>query len=95
MASWHSARLIWVDCCQILLSEGVPHPFGIAVYGDLIYWTDWHTHRIESADKLNGSRRRVVFAGHDDLMDVHVFNRRRPTGITCTTCVSTTAGVYC
>ena len=75
---------------QILLSEGVPHPFGIAVHRDLIYWTDWVTHNIESADKLNGSRRQVVYSGHEDLMDVHVFNRQRPAGISpnSTTAVS-------
>ena len=67
-------------CLQILLSEGVPHPFGIAVHNDLIYWTDWVTHNIESANKLNSSDRRVVLGGLENLMDIHVFNRRRPTG---------------
>ena len=67
-------------CLQVLLSEGVPHPFGIAVHDELIYWTDWVTHSIESANKLDGSDRQVVLAGRKDLMDVHVFNRQRPTG---------------
>jgi len=64
----------------VLLSESVPHPFGIAVHDDLVYWTDWVTHSIESANKLDGSGRRVVVGGLEDLMDIHVFNRQRPTG---------------
>jgi len=74
-----SSRLDGTDR-KILLSEGVPHPFGIAVHDDLIYWTDWVTHNIESANKLNGSDRQVVLAGLEDLMDIRVFNRRWPTG---------------
>ena len=67
-------------CLQRLLSDHVPHPFGITVHGDLVYWTDWVTHSIESANKLDGSGRQVVLAGLKDLMDIHVFNRQRPTG---------------
>ena len=72
-------RYVYV-CQQVLLSDGVPHPFGVAVHGDLIYWTDWVTHSIESANKLNGSDRQVVLAGMEGLMDIRVFNRHRPTG---------------
>ena len=75
-----SQEKLYHVCLQILLSEGVPHPFGIAVHDELIYWTDWVTHSIESANKLDGSDRQVVLAGREDLMDVHVFNRQRPTG---------------
>jgi len=65
---------------QTLLSQGLAHPFGIAVHSERIYWSDWDTHSVEMADKLDGSRRQVVYTGHDDLFDVHVFNRQRPTG---------------
>jgi len=70
----------WFVCLQTLLTQGVPHPFGVAVHDDLVYWTDWVTHNIESANKLDGSGRQVVMSGLQDLMDIHVFNRQRPTG---------------
>jgi len=63
-----------------LLSEDTPYPFGIAVHNELIYWTDWVTHNIESANKINGSDRQVVISDLEHLMDIHVFNRQRPTG---------------
>lgn len=36
------------------------HPFGLAVFEDKIYWSDWDTLSIHVADKLTGYNRTVL-----------------------------------
>ena len=65
---------------QVLLSRDLPHPFGLTVHGEFVYWTDWETRSIERAHKVDGSSRRVVAARLESLMDLHMFHRHRPQG---------------
>ncbi len=43
-----------------------------------MFWTDWQTKNIQSASKTKGDQREVLRADIDDLMDIHMFHRRRP-----------------
>uniref|UniRef100_T1GJ42 EGF-like domain-containing protein n=1 Tax=Megaselia scalaris TaxID=36166 RepID=T1GJ42_MEGSC len=41
---------------RVILSNMVPkHPFSMAIYGDLIFWTDWVLHAVLRANKYTGS----------------------------------------
>ncbi|XP_071809054.1 low-density lipoprotein receptor-related protein 4-like isoform X2 [Asterias amurensis] len=62
---------------QTLIDEQIPHPFGLTVFQDRIYWTDWQSLSIESADKLTGESRSTMTDGLEDLMDIHVYSRHR------------------
>ncbi|KAK8720648.1 hypothetical protein OTU49_013179, partial [Cherax quadricarinatus] len=42
---------------RVVLVQQVPHPFGLTLLGNHIYWTDWDTLTIERADKTSGSNR--------------------------------------
>lgn len=64
---------------QIILDEGLEHPFGIDVYDQKVFWTDFKTLNVESADKLTGRNRQVLIANLTDLMDVRVFHHDRKT----------------
>ena len=66
---------------QTLLSGSVPHPFGLTVHDDFVYWTDWVTKKIEKANKLDGSQRQTLVKDLGDLMDIEIFYRGRPTGV--------------
>ena len=66
---------------QTLISLNLKHPFGVAVHEDRVYWTDSVTNSIESVNKLDGSDRHILRTNIRDLMDIHVFHRRRPQGI--------------
>ncbi|RZC38041.1 low-density lipoprotein receptor-related protein 4, partial [Asbolus verrucosus] len=55
----------------------LPHPFGLDVFGNYIYWTDWQTLNIERANKLTGLNRTILASGITGLMDVRVFHRNR------------------
>lgn len=47
------------------------------VFGNSIYWTDWQTSNIETANKVTGANRTIMSAGLSSLMDVRVFHRNR------------------
>lgn len=38
------------------------HPFGLAVYGDYIFWTDWVRRAVLRADKYTGRDMKVLRA---------------------------------
>ncbi|NIG60862.1 low-density lipoprotein receptor-related protein 4 [Pontoporia blainvillei] len=63
---------------QVLIGSQLPHPFGLTLYGERIYWTDWQTKSIQSADRLTGLDRETLQENLENLMDIHVFHRRRP-----------------
>uniref|UniRef100_A0A452UFD1 Low-density lipoprotein receptor-related protein 4 n=1 Tax=Ursus maritimus TaxID=29073 RepID=A0A452UFD1_URSMA len=87
-----SQRLYWADAgmktiefaCldgskrKVLIGSQLPHPFGLTLYGERIYWTDWQTKSIQSADRLTGLDRETLQENLENLMDIHVFHRRRP-----------------
>lgn len=61
------------------------HPFGLALYRDKVYWTDWDTKKIHSANRHTGEDRTVVRSEMKVLMDVQVFHRDySDTGNSCT-----------
>ncbi|CAG9854879.1 unnamed protein product [Phyllotreta striolata] len=63
---------------KVLLGEGsVKHPFGLDIFGNYVYWTDWKTQSIERANKFTGQNRTVLTTNMNDLMDVRVFHRNR------------------
>lgn len=62
-----------------LIADSLQHPFGIDVYEDNIYWSDWDLQSILMADKHSGKNRRNVITDTSDLMDIRVFHRKRKT----------------
>ncbi|KFM57611.1 Low-density lipoprotein receptor-related protein 4, partial [Stegodyphus mimosarum] len=54
---------------QVLISLDLPHPFGLALHGNRIYWTDWTEHTIQSADKVTGRDRKIILQGLEILLD--------------------------
>ena len=63
-----------------MVSENLPHPFGLTLHKDSVYWTDWRTRSIQSANKITGLDRKVLRENLDDLMDIHMFHRNRQDG---------------
>lgn len=67
-------------CFQVLIGSQLPHPFGLTVHEDKLYWTDWQSKSIQSANKLTGLGRHTVAENLENLMDIHMFHRLRDTG---------------
>ncbi|KAA8596151.1 hypothetical protein FQN60_011442 [Etheostoma spectabile] len=57
---------------QVLIGSQLPHPFGLTVHEDKLYWTDWQSKSIQSADKLTGLGRLTLAENLENLMDIHI-----------------------
>lgn len=68
-------------CIQVLIGSQLPHPFGLTVHEDKLYWTDWQSKSIQSADKLTGLGRQTLTENLENLMDIHMFHQQRETGL--------------
>lgn len=74
---WPNGRIYWVDAKHQTIEsatifgsdrrkvlEGfVQHPFGLAVFEDRLYWSDWETMSIEACDKFTGKNHDVLVQG--------------------------------
>lgn len=39
---------------RALITDNLPHPFGLSLMGNYLYWTDWQRRAIDRADKESG-----------------------------------------
>ncbi|KAF7275128.1 hypothetical protein GWI33_012157, partial [Rhynchophorus ferrugineus] len=63
---------------KVLLEGGsLPYPFGLDIFENNIYWTDWMNKSIEKANKLNGENRTVIVRNLADPMGIRIFHRNR------------------
>lgn len=49
-----------VLCPQVILKSEPVHPFGLAVYGEHIFWTDWVRRAVQRANKYVGSDMKLL-----------------------------------
>jgi low density lipoprotein receptor-related protein 5/6 len=57
---------------RVILSENLPHVFGLSLLGDYLYWTDWQRRTVDRAHKITGNDRIVVVDQFPDLMGLKV-----------------------
>lgn len=50
--------------------KNVPYPYGIAIVGQHMYWTDWKSKSLQRADKESGSDKLVIRKHLEGLMDI-------------------------
>lgn len=60
-----------------IISKGLPHPFALTIFEDAIYWTDWHTKSISTANKATGAGLRTIHSQLHFPMDIHSFHPQR------------------
>lgn len=84
---WPNERLYWVDAkiktiesCKLdgsnrhlVVNKVSKHPFGIAVFQDTLFWSDWDSRSIQSCDKFTGKNRTTVIRD-SVIYDVHVYH---------------------
>lgn len=57
---WNDAKLSTIESSDLhgkdrkLVINNVPHPYGLVVVGNHVYWTDWQTRALHRADKSTG-----------------------------------------
>lgn len=60
-----------------ILSTNLPHPFALTIFEDAMYWTDWHTKTISTANKITGKGFKHVHEGLRFPMDIHSYHVQR------------------
>ena len=81
---WADAKLHTIEAADLdgshrhlVRSEDVFHPFGLTVFQDYMYWTDWEKEAIYKANKFNGNEKSVIGDNLFSPMDVQVYHRQR------------------
>lgn len=84
---WPNDRLYWVDAkfqsidsCKLdgsdrrrVIEKVSNHPYGIAVFQDRVFWSDWESNSIQSCDKFTGEHVNTVV--RDDIIyDIKVYH---------------------
>jgi len=81
---WADALTDRIESAQLngedrkVIISGIPHVFGIAVFGQYIYWTDWVTRSVKRAGKFSGGNPVVLIDSLDaQPMDIKIFSSER------------------
>ena len=79
--SVHTSKYDGSDLREVLKGHNfLSHPFAISVFGNNIYWSDWRTNSLYSANKWNGTNVQLVERTLTQPFDLHVFHPfRQPT----------------
>ena len=88
-------RLYWVDASYSKLEylhlgtnirvtlihsyATLPHPFGLTLLGDYLYWTDWSDYTVKRANKESAADVTVFVTGIGQPMDIHGYNLSEKT----------------
>ncbi|KRT81543.1 EGF-like domain containing protein [Oryctes borbonicus] len=60
-----------------VITKGLPHPFALTIFEDAIYWTDWHTKSISTANKATGAGFKTIHSNLHFPMDIHSYHSQR------------------
>ena len=88
-----SERIIWTDAKmerieaadfdgqnRAVMVQKLRHPYGVAILGRHIYWTDWEERAVFSSNRKNWSNSFSVVGKLQGLMDIKAIRLRKHTG---------------
>ena len=65
---------------RTLVFNGSYHPFGLDVYKDFIYWTDWKVNSVLRIHKSGLGGVETMFSGLNQPMGIKILHSRKPIG---------------
>lgn len=83
---WADAQLDRIEAVdfdgqnRLVVVKQVLHPYGVAVHGPYVYWTDWQNKAIERADKHNGLDKQLITDNIEFLMEIRMVTAARAQG---------------
>ncbi|RWS08148.1 low-density lipoprotein receptor-related protein 1-like protein, partial [Leptotrombidium deliense] len=70
----HTTKYDGSDHHEILRGHDLlTHPFGIALFENYVYWTDWRTNSVIRANKLNGTDVKVLQQAITQPFDIQIY----------------------
>lgn len=79
---WNDAKRKVIEMANLdgsgrkVLVKNVQYPYGLAVAGNFLYWSDWMTKAIHRVDKTTGNNATMIVEKHDGIMDIRVISAR-------------------
>ncbi|KAM7347718.1 putative vitellogenin receptor yl isoform 1-T1 [Cochliomyia hominivorax] len=77
---WVDAKMATMECIRtdgtdrrIVLEEILKHPYGLAIFEDYIYWSDWGTKSIHSCNKFTGKDHKIITKDRT-IYAVHIYH---------------------
>jgi len=61
-----------------LVSDNLPHVFGLTQLGEYLYWTDWQRRTIDRVNKYTGNDRKIIIDQLPNLMGVKAVSLKDP-----------------
>ncbi|KAG8222032.1 hypothetical protein J437_LFUL003952 [Ladona fulva] len=61
-----------------VISDNLPHGFGLSLLGDFLYWTDWQRRSIDRVHKLTGQQREVIVDQLPNVMGLKAISLAAP-----------------
>lgn len=78
---WCDAKTDKIEVCNMdgtdrreVITDNLPHLFGLSLLGDYLYWTDWQRRSIDRAHKLTGGEREVIVDQLPNVMGLKAVN---------------------
>uniref|UniRef100_H2Z4K2 EGF-like domain-containing protein n=1 Tax=Ciona savignyi TaxID=51511 RepID=H2Z4K2_CIOSA len=62
---------------RAVISRGLLHPFGVAIFEDKLYWTDWQSKSVNSANKFTGRGAKTIRSRLHFPMDIQTYHPLR------------------
>ncbi|KAG7206637.1 hypothetical protein KM043_000315 [Ampulex compressa] len=84
---WCDAKTDKIEVCNMdgtdrreVITDNLPHLFGLSLLGDYLYWTDWQRRSIERAHKLTGGEREAIVDQVPNVMGLKAVHLGRVEG---------------
>ncbi|XP_078701573.1 prolow-density lipoprotein receptor-related protein 1-like isoform X3 [Branchiostoma floridae x Branchiostoma belcheri] len=65
----------------VISESGIPHIFGLSLFEDYIFWTDWETKGVHKAHKYTGANATQLVTSVHRPMDIHIYHPYRQRSI--------------
>jgi len=77
---WSDAQRDTVESATVegkdrrVIVQDISHPFGVAVFEDRVFWSDWHEYRLYSANKFTGRDIRMLVSSPHRINGIAVYH---------------------
>lgn len=82
IVSSSSTTIFYSSLCsrRVIRAGNLPHPYGITVFNDKLYWTDWKKKSILSCNKNQCTDVDTILSDLKYPMDIDVYESSRQPG---------------
>ncbi|TRY73318.1 hypothetical protein TCAL_01912 [Tigriopus californicus] len=91
---FQTQRLYWTDLDQKTISyafvkapqevkaviSGLGTPYALTLFNNYLYWADWESNSVETADKDTGKGREIIQSGRENITDILVYQASKQMG---------------